>query len=419
MDAERIRSRHPKPKWLAKLRRVAQARLATLSPPDGSEENWRFLDTKRLSTEGLDMTSPIDLPKTHQDRAATFLESFDDAAAVITTTETEVEIVHCDSNVVADLVSIERSSAGDLIDADDYFSNLNSAHFVGGAAVSIPDGQRITKPIVIVHCIDTIGRLRFPRTRIDVGNDAEATVVEAIVSTGPDRGSLAAAVSEINVGDNARLSYAALNLVSDESRLLASIYGRVGRDAQLVSSIANLGAAIGRIAVDIRLAAPGADYSAYGVYVGDGDRNVDSRTIQHHSAPNTSSRLLYNGAVLGKSRSIYAGVIRIDPNAAKSSATQASHYLILSDDAEAASIPNLEIFNHDVTCGHSSSGGPPDPDQLYYLESRGIAPDVAERLLIDGFFRDAIDSFPDATVRKLVSNEVERRLRMARKQVAA
>jgi len=121
---------------------------------------------------------------------------------------------------------------------------------------------------------------------------------------------------------------------------------------------------------------------------------LDFRTLQDHVAPRTNSDLLFRGAVEDQARSVYSGLVRIRPTAQRTNASQTNRNLVLSEGASAESIPNLEIEANDVRCSHASAVGPIDDDQLYYLQSRGLPPDVAERLIVFGFFEDVIDRLP-------------------------
>jgi Fe-S cluster assembly protein SufD len=136
----------------------------------------------------------------------------------------------------------------------------------------------------------------------------------------------------------------------------------------------------------------------------------DIRTLQDHAAPRTTSELLCQGAVAGRSRSVYSGLIRVHRGAVRSDARQTNHNLVLDEGAHADSVPNLDILENDVKCSHASTVGPIDEDQRYYIESRGVAPDVAESLIVRGFFDSIIERgpVPEATV--LLQDEVHERL---------
>jgi Fe-S cluster assembly protein SufD len=129
---------------------------------------------------------------------------------------------------------------------------------------------------------------------------------------------------------------------------------------------------------------------------------LDFRTLQDHRAPKTTSDLLFMGAVADRSHSVYSGLIRVRRGAVRSDAMQTNHNLVLDEGAHADSVPNLDIEENDVRCSHASTVGPVSEDQRYYLESRGVEPEVAERLIVAGFFADIADQVPIAGTRAMI-----------------
>ncbi len=130
------------------------------------------------------------------------------------------------------------------------------------------------------------------------------------------------------------------------------------------------------------------------IYFGDGDQTQDFRTFQEHVAPRTRSELVFKGAVADRARSVYSGLVHMHKGARRADASQTNRNLVLSEDAHADSVPNLDIEENDVRCSHASAVGPVDSEQRFYLESRGIPPEVAERLILLGFFEDLLVRSP-------------------------
>jgi Fe-S cluster assembly protein SufD len=128
-----------------------------------------------------------------------------------------------------------------------------------------------------------------------------------------------------------------------------------------------------------------------GVFFADEDQHFDHRSLQDHVAPNCTSDLLYKGALRDRSRAVYSGWVHVRPDAQKTDAMQTSRNIVLSEHAKADAIPNLEIEANDVRCGHAASVGPVDEDAIFYLTSRGIPRDEAERLIVSGFFQEVLD----------------------------
>jgi Fe-S cluster assembly protein SufD len=174
-----------------------------------------------------------------------------------------------------------------------------------------------------------------------------------------------------------------------------------------------LGGDYARTRVDCRLAGRGAEGRLAAAYYGEDDQMLDFRTFQDHAAPDTTSELTFKGAVDGSSRSVYTGLIRVRPEAVRTSAHQTNRNVKLSSNAWAKSVPNLEIETDDVVCSHASTVSPVDEDQRFFLESRGIPTGVAERLLLEGFFADVAAAAPhpavSETLREALAERLDRR----------
>src|SRR2546430_741131 len=156
---------------------------------------------------------------------------------------------------------------------------------------------------------------------------------------------------------------------------------------------------------------PGSPADLRGLFFGTGDQAFDFRTLQDHVGPHTTSALLFKGALRDRAKSVYVGVVRVEPQARGSSSNQANRNLLLSEKAKATSEPILEILNNDILrCSHGATVGPVDPEHLFYLESRGIPHPVAERMLVQGFLGEVLDRIPVAQVREAVDQELAARI---------
>jgi Fe-S cluster assembly protein SufD len=173
-----------------------------------------------------------------------------------------------------------------------------------------------------------------------------------------------------------------------------------------------LGGDYARVRTDSVLSGTGGDSELLAAYFGCGDQMHDLRTVQQHAAPHSRSNLLFKGAVANRAHSVYSGLIRVEKGAKGTNAFQTNRNLVLSEGAQADSVPNLEIEDNDVRCSHASAVGPIDESQLFYLESRGVPTHMAERLIALGFIDDVLERFPvagmrawlrDALVEKFVS----------------
>ena len=384
------------PDWLRARRLAAAERFSAGSLPDPSEEIWRY---SRISELDLDAYRPaLDLPDGAAD-VGNIPEGTGQRAALVVVHNGRVARVEVDPAmaakglVVADVATL--ADGDDLLGRTavaDAFTELNSAFLPGATVVRIPRGLVVEQPIIIVHHLDGDGIASFSRTIIEAGDNSDATVIEHQSSS--DVVAFSDPVVDLDVGDAARLRY--LNVQDLGSRVFQVGYqaSRVGRDATLQSSVVALGGDYARVRTDSRIDGKGGTSFLTAVYFADGARMHDFRTIQDHVAPKTTSDLLFKGAVSDTARSVYSGLIRVGKEARGTNAYQTNRNLVLSEGAGAESVPNLEIETNDVVCSHASAVGPVDDEQRYYLESRGIPPQVAERLIVLGFFGEVLDRLP-------------------------
>jgi Fe-S cluster assembly protein SufD len=200
---------------------------------------------------------------------------------------------------------------------------------------------------------------------------------------------------------------------------LGYVASRIERDGSLRSFSAALGGDYARLCTHSTLGGEAASSELLAAYLGDGTQVQDMRTFQEHAAPRTRSNLIFMGAVDDSARSVYSGLIRIHKGARKSNAAQTNRNLVLSDGAHADSVPNLDIEENDVRCSHASAVGPIDRAQRFYVESRGVPPHVAERLILLGFFDDLLGRAPEPGVAQYLRGVVAGRLSREDRAAAA
>jgi Fe-S cluster assembly protein SufD len=303
----------------------------------------------------------------------------------------------------------------------DAFTLLHDAFLAGGAYIRVPKGVTVEHPIVVLHWSEGDGLVSFPHTLVVAEDGAQVTVFDRYGSTdtGPGTtGHVVDAVVELLLGDDAHVRYLSVQEHGPRTWQIALQRAHLGRDATLKSAVVALGGEYARLRSEARLDGKGAESDLTAVYFGDGNQMLDFRTLQDHVAPNTRSELLFKGAVEDHAKSVYTGLIRIREGAQKTNAHQTNRNLVLTEGAEAYSVPNLEIEADDVRCSHASAVGPIDDDQLYYLATRGVPPEEAERLVVLGFFDDVFDRLPVrslvAPLRRSVIEKLEHRDPIAR-----
>jgi Fe-S cluster assembly protein SufD len=342
--------------------RVAAAeRAAAAAWPTTAEEIWRYSRIEEL-----------DLARYAPGRATTTVEGGDD--------------------LVVDLGT--EPALPDVIgeSAPDVFAELNAAFGVP-VVIRVPKGRLVADPIVITHDLDVAGTAAFPRVVIDAGDDSEVTVVERFRS--PDGADvLVVPVLQVRAASAARVSYLGVNELADTAWQIGHQQAVGGRDSSTTLATVALGGHYARVRTEARLTGPGGNTRQVALYFAGGSQMHDFRTIQDHDAPHTTSDLLFKGAVQDSSRSVYTGLIKIRKHARGTAAFQTNRNLTLTEGAWAESVPNLEIETNDVRCSHASTVGPIDPEQRFYLESRGIPTRIAERLIVLGFFDEVLDQLP-------------------------
>jgi Fe-S cluster assembly protein SufD len=404
------------PEWLVERRLHALERLAASPPPVVDEDLWRY---SRISELDLEQYVPSGTGATVGLRSAPEVDAWPESAALLDLVgERSGLAVVVDGFPVSFELSAAASATGaglgsvlddprgsDVLDQvtrlnsatgkeehePDVFDHLADAFLRDAVVLSVPARARIDHPIVIVHLLGPSGATDVAqavsaRTVIDLGEAAEATVIELFVSG--DGALLVVPIVDIAVGDAALLSYNAIQQLGAGAWQLAHQRIRAGRDSTIRTFTASLGGEYARFRTESVLAGQGGSAELLAAYLGDGTQMHDFRTLQEHGAPRTKSDLVFKGAVGGTARSVYSGLIRMRHGAKGADAFQTNRNLVLSDGAHADSVPNLDIEENDVRCSHASAIGQIDREQRFYLESRGVPPAVAERLILLGFFED-------------------------------
>ena len=302
-----------------------------------------------------------------------------------------------------DIVTNSVSLHGDALAqhyANDTFSLLNVALAPTTTVVRIAPGAVVSEPIVILNV--TNGSSSFPSTQIELGRGSSATVVEYFEG-GVD--ALVVPLSEYRVGANASLQLVTYQRLDASAWHVARTTGFLDRDARLRQAVIGMGAYYSRSRNDAVLDGMGSENELRTTFLGSGRQVHDFRTHQLHRGGRSRSTLLSKGAVADASRSVYTGLIEIEKGAKRTDARQTNHNLLLSPAAHADSVPNLDIRENDVMCAHASSVGPLNELQRWYLESRGVSRDDAERLMIQGFFNEMLTALP-ASLAQLVEADV-------------
>lgn len=268
------------------------------------------------------------------------------------------------------------------------FAALHRALLRDGSFLFVPRGVQVELPLEAFHWLHGESAAAFPHTLLIAEANAQVTFIEHFRSSVPERGGFACGVNDLFVGDGAKVTYICAQDWGENVLALQMNSTVVGRDASAMSLNLNLGAAISRVESLSRLTAPGGRSDMLAVSVANEQQEFDLRTLQDHTSPQTASDLLYKNALTDRSRAIFGGLIRVEPHAHFTDAYQTVRNLLLTDDAEANSMPGLEILADNVKCSHGATTGQIDAEEMFYLLARGIAPAVARQLLVSGFLNE-------------------------------
>ncbi len=315
----------------------------------------------------------------------------------------------------ADALGGEPDGSDGLADDGDPLVKLNTAFVQGGVVVTLaPDADPVL-PVEIVHltAVDKPAAAT-PRVIVRLGENARGRIIETY--RGPDGVAYQVnALTALDLGAGARLEWSRIQAEGDLSQHISSFFGRLDRDAALNHLAVNGGAALWRWQGRVVVAGEGADAVFSAATLLGGDNHGDTKLTVTHTAGHSTSRELFKSVVDGRAQGAFQGLIEVGRDAQKTDARMMSQALLLSDEAQFASKPELEIFADDVQCGHGSTTGQLDEAHLFYLMSRGIPRAAAARLLIEAFLDDAIDALEDgavaAALRRIVADWLARKPR--------
>jgi Fe-S cluster assembly protein SufD len=402
------------PVWLADERRAAWDAYEGQPLPTTKREEWRYTDPSLLRWSEVGLAPPVS-GRASPDRATALFEGKESSSRVLVVDGNIANIeLHPQLRergvIVKSLVeaaldhkSLVSEYLGRIVTPDTgKFAALNGALWSGGVFIHVPRGVRLDKPVRIVRVIDTPGLAYFPRTLVVAADGSHVAVVEEFISDDFETPVFSCGVVEIHAAAAADVQYVGLQRYGRNVQHLSTQRTVAKRDANLDTLVVNLGATVARIDLGASLEGPGARSDMLGLYFARDGQHFDHETRQDHKVAHAQSDLLYKGALGGASRAIFRGLIRVWPGAQRTDAYQTNRNLILSRDAEATSLPNLEIEADDVRCSHAATVGQLDEEELFYIMSRGIPRRDAERLVVFGFYDDVLERLPlDDVVREL------------------
>ena len=386
------------PGWMKDARKLAWRRYGEMSWPAPSDEEWRRTDITafdfgryRPVVEGARDLRAVEVPegvagliRYRAGRPVEFGLRADLAAA-------GVRLVPLESTEEGSPLRalIER----EITDADNRLIAWHYSIWTHGAVLSVPEFVEIKEPFLIEMTEEGREVLSSPHLSVLLERGARADVVWSINSA-RDAEVLCNAGANLAVGDAAHLGLYELQDLSHESSYFNHTTLSIERDAEVRHFTSSLGSGMVKTRVDCSLDGDGARGHLDGIYLATGERHMDIRTVQRHRAPGGYSRAFYKGVIKDRARTVYQGLIDVNRKAPKTDAYLTNNNLLLNDGARADSIPSLRINQDDVRCSHGSTTGKVDEIQLFYLQTRGLSEEEAERLLVVGYFQELLDDTP-------------------------
>lgn len=304
-----------------------------------------------------------------------------------------------------------KKLVGQIVKPEDgKFAALASALSENGVLLYVPKGVQVEQPLHSVLWGPGSDLAHFSHLIVYVEDGASVTYVHEAASPDETGHAMHAGIVEIYVGKDANLRFVELQSWGRHVWNFSHERARVDRGGNLDWIFGAVGSRLTKNFSDLDLAGEGAQGRMSGFYFTDGTQHLDHDTQQNHLAPHCTSDLLFKGALKGKSRSVWQGMIYVAPGAQKTDGYQANRNLVLDDQARADSIPGLEILADDVRCTHGATVGKLEQEPLFYLKSRGIPQKEAEQLVVEGFFDPIMQRIPFEGVRERFQQAIQIKL---------
>ena len=392
------------PAWWLDRKRAAYERFASLPMPTRTNEGWRFSNISTLTLDGFSVGQvPAGSTATASPYPSTGILVFSNNRVVY---QDQHPADLAQRGVIFDTLQHALLKHEALVQAhlltqpsklgSDKFAALHEAFLEDGAFIYVPKNVVVEQPFKIIHVNELAGAAVFPHTLVIAEDQAKVTVTDffnsgtQLSSTTVPFPGFACGGNDLYAGHGTQVTYIAMQDWSRETLSFHFNATVARRDAKVLSINLHAGARQARHESFSQLQAPGAHSEMLALTIAHGTQEFDQRTLQIHQAPNTSSNLLYKNALLDQAKTIFSGLIVVDPDAQKTDAYQSNRNLMLSDEAEASSLPGLEIQANDVRCTHGATSARIDREQEFYLEARGIKPAQAQELLVFGFFEEVL-----------------------------
>ncbi len=408
------------PQWLAEHRQQALEAFEAAGFPTTRQEAWRFTNIAPVTATAFALAAP------EADDAEAFVQAHelrDSAATAVVLNgcfdETLSSYGALPLGVVVEALAAsmdqDESSARDMaleLDTDGHpFAMLNAAFLEDGVHVVVPEGAVLTAPIhvLVITLPGDAPVMAHPRIVIESGAQSHATVILSFVGGG-DVPYLSNVVTQVLVNDGAVLELVVDQREASQAYHVHRLHATCAASAILHTRSVSLGGKIVRNDLEALLAGEEAHATLDGVYVADGTQLIDNHTSIDHAVAHCTSHELYKGILAGQARAVFNGRILVREDAQKTDAKQTNRALLLSDEAQVNSNPQLEIFADDVKCTHGAAVGQLDEDAMFYLQARGLTPTQARDMLLHAFAGEVLGEISVAELRGVLEQSLFARL---------
>jgi Fe-S cluster assembly protein SufD len=409
------------PSWYLERRRAAWQRFLDTPDPQRRDEAWRFADLRKARFCELTLAAPVADPddvlaRADRDRLSDYAARFVFAGNRLL----QADVRELPEGAICLPLAQALARHGDLVESyfmtggtalgGGKFASLHEAATLSGVFIHLPEGARIERPVQIQHYVGGDFQTSFPHLLAVASRGAELSVYESYHSLGAGDQSLSVAASDLHALEGGRIQYASLQDLSDEGAKHVQIqHAHAHRDGSVMTAFVNLGAAWVRQESVNRMLGEGSDIQVLGASLANGGQEYDQRTLQVHESQRTTSDLLFKNALYDQSRTIFSGLIQVLPGAHHTDSFQTCRNLLGSDEAEANSMPGLEIDADQVKCSHGSTSSQISDEEIFYLRARGIDPRRARRMISLGFLTEPLMRLRGDELRERLAATLERK----------
>jgi Fe-S cluster assembly protein SufD len=407
--------------WLAALRKSGLQRFRNEGLPTPRDEAWRHTSLMALAGKPFEpvASEPGDdiainasrlLPADELPHLVFIDGHYSAALSRLPDLPEGVRIDSLATLLREDPAALE-SMLGDIPAEPLGFAALNTAFMSDGLCLRLAAGATLAQPLYVVHVTRAGERPTAIHLRhlIQAGRGARATVIEHYLGE-PGTQALISAMTRCDLDEGAAIEHYRLNEQESGVYLFAATHAHQARDSRYTGHVVHAGGRIARNELHAFLEAPGAECVANGLYLGNERQTVDNYVSVEHLAPDCSSRQLFRGVLDDRSRGVFNGKVTVAREAQHTDAQQMNNNLLLSEDAEADSRPQLTINADDVKCSHGSTVGQIDADALFYLRTRGLSEPVARAILVRAFAQEVLAHMGEEMVRQRIGEIVDARL---------